>query len=127
MDTLHWWHDFVETIAHAAGTIGLALGGYWTYTRFIKAREHIWNLQFNIEPRVEELNKDFSLLVITARLKNIGKVIITNAPAQMFQINVHIYSIDINNKNFDIKQPVSHNQPFHNHNCIKTFDMLSEF
>lgn len=70
-DRLKRW---VEIAAHVATILAIVVGGWWTYTKFIEAKEGDWSVNLTVETDQIELKDNKTLIVFNVHLKNTGKV-----------------------------------------------------
>lgn len=61
-------------IASLATTFALAVGGYWTYSRFIKQREGFAFINFTVDINFVGMQSNWWIVELVAYLENRGKV-----------------------------------------------------
>jgi hypothetical protein len=72
--TLENFNHLAGGIASLATIVALAVGGYWTYTRFIKQRENYAFIEFTVDINFVGKQGPWWIVELIANLENKGKV-----------------------------------------------------
>jgi hypothetical protein len=68
------WPATAEFLAHLAQVFALAVGGWWTYTRFIRARSAYARVDISNSVQSELLSPEIRLLRVMVNVQNVGNV-----------------------------------------------------
>lgn len=69
--------EYVDIASKILTSAAIVIGGIWALRRFHITREGIWNLQLDVSSTDAPYAPNLRLLLIEARMKNIGKVKVT--------------------------------------------------
>ena len=69
-----WWLQATDALEHFFTTVGIIIGGVWTYVHFIRRREHETALQIALVATSEPHDGDKWLTFFDVRFTNKGRV-----------------------------------------------------
>jgi hypothetical protein len=74
--TLSKFKDLADALHSVATVIALIVGGWWTYSRFIKKREKFPRAKISHSITHRKLDDDFQLLHVGLNVQNVGEVLL---------------------------------------------------
>jgi hypothetical protein len=77
------WKDVVEIISKIVTSLGILLGGLWTYRLFVKQRLGAPKIQLSLNVDRVQIEESLTLFHVSLKIKNVGNVILKSDYAEI--------------------------------------------